>query len=141
MNAGVQRRAERRWVVDQVAASAAFGVLVLGIPLVVAWRFGDYGVVLNWPVGARIALALAPVAPIAYYIYALVAFYRSRDELQQRKLTEAAVVATLIVLFGTFAWGWFELQVLLPPLHSLWTLPAFWAAFVVTQWFVDRRYR
>lgn len=141
MTAGSQRRAERRWVVNQAVAIFVYGTLVLGIPSVVAWRFGDYGAVLTWPAIARIALALAPMVPIAYLVHALVAFYRSRDELQRRKIAEATIAAVLIVGLGSFAWGWLALAGLLPPLHSIWTLPALCATFWAASWFVDRRYR
>ena len=141
MNAGVQRRAEKRWLANHAAAFFAYGIVVIGIPAAIAWRFGDYGAVLAWPASARIALALAPMAPIAYFVYAFVAFYRSRDELQRRKIAEATIASVLVVGLATFAWGWLALADLLPPLHSLWTLPALCAAFGTASWFVDRRYR
>lgn len=141
MNAGVQRRAEKRWLVNHALAFFAYGIVVVGIPAAIAWRFGDYSAVLAWPASARIALALAPMAPIAYSVYSFVAFYRSRDELQRRKLAEATIASALIVGLATFAWGWLALADVLPPLHSLWTLPALCATFCAALWFVDRRYR
>ena len=141
MNAGAQKRAERRWILDTVAASSVFGAIVLGIPLIFLWRGVDYGVVTSWPVSARIALALAPMAPIAYAVYAFIAFYRSRDELQRRKISEAVNIAFVTTGLCTFAWGFLATHLLVPPMHSLWTFPALLAAYWAASWFVERRYR
>lgn len=141
MNASAQKRAERRWIVDTVAASSVFGAIVLGVPLVFLWRGVDYGVVLSWPVSARIALALAPMVPIAYAVYAFIAFYRSRDELQRRKISEAVNIAFVTAGLCTFAWGFLATHLLVPPMHSLWTFPALLAAYWAASWFVERRYR
>ena len=127
-----QRAAQKRWAIDVVVAFAAYSILVIGVPLVVQQ---------DWAAGAHGALALAPVIPIAYFVRALVAFYRSRDELQRRKMAEAAIVSVLTVGLSTFAWGWLELAGLLPPLHSIWTLPALLAVYGVASFFVERRYR
>ena len=153
MNADTRHRTERRWVVDQVVAGLAFGTLLLGIPSVIAWRFGEYGVVLDWPVGVRIALALVKVAPLAYLVYAFVAFYRSRDELERRKVAEAAMASFLIVGCSTFMWWWLVWHALLPPVITVTVpageanlLPLLWCVWLwLVHWaasrFVDRRYR
>lgn len=145
MNAVAQKRAERRWILDTVVVSLVFGTIVLGVPLVFlwhgVWHGVDYGVVTSWPVGARIALALAPMVPIAYAVYAFVAFYQSRDELQRRKISEAVNIAFVTVGLCTFAWGFLAAHLLVPPMHSLWTFPALLAAYWAASWFVERRYR
>ena len=127
-----QRSAETRWAIDVVVAFVAYSVIVIGAPLVVEQ---------DWPAVVRGVLALAPVVPILYFVRALVAFYRSRDELQRRKMAEAAIVSVLVVGLSTFAWGWLALASLLPPLHSVWTLPALLAVYGVASFFVERRYR
>ena len=124
--------AEKRWAIDVAVAFAVYSVLVIGAPLVVEQQ---------WPAVVRGALALAPMVPILYFVRALVAFYRSRDELQRRKMAEAAIVSVLVVGLSTFAWGWLALASLLPPLHSVWTLPALLAVYGVASFFVERRYR
>ena len=135
MNVASQRSqasAEKRWAIDVAVAFAAYSVLVIGAPLVVEQ---------DWPAVVRGVLALAPMVPILYFVRALVAFYRSRDELQRRKMAEAAIVSVLVVGLSTFAWGWLELADLLPPLHSVWTLPALLAVYGIASFFVERRYR
>ena len=124
--------AEKRWAIDVVVAFAVYSVIVIGAPLVVEQ---------DWSAVAHGALALAPVVPILYFVRALVAFYRSRDELQRRKMAEAAIVSVLVVGLSSFAWGWLALAGLLPPLHGIWTLPALLAVYGVASFFVERRYR
>ena len=127
-----QRSAEKRWAIDVAVAFAVYSVLVIGAPFVVEQQ---------WPAVVRGVLALLPMAPILYFVRALVAFYRSRDELQRRKMAEAAIVSVLVVGLSTFAWGWLALADLLPPLHSIWTLPALLAVYGIASFFVERRYR
>lgn len=127
-----QASAEKRWAIDVAVAFAVYSVLVIGAPLVVEQE---------WPAVVRGVLALLPMAPILYFVRALVAFYRSRDELQRRKMAEAAIVSVLVVGMSTFAWGWLALARLLPPLHSVWTLPALLAVYGIASFFVERRYR
>ena len=79
--------------------------------------------------------------PIAYFAYALLAFYRTRDELQRRQMAEATIAAAAVVGLSTFAWGWLELAGLLPPLHSIWILPALFGVFWAALYFIGRRYR
>ena len=124
--------AEKRWTMDVAVAFAVYSILVIGAPLVVEQ---------DWSAVVRGALALAPMVPILYFVRALVAFYRSRDELQRRKMAEAAIVSVLVVGLSSFAWGWIALAGLLPPLHSIWMLPALLAVYGIASFFVERRYR
>ena len=132
MNASAQSRAERRWVADVVVAFSVYGVLAIGTP----WIAKE-----SWPASARFALALASMVPIAYFAHALLAFYRTRDELQRRQMAEATIAAAAVVGLCTFAWGWLELAGLLPPLHSLWILPALFGVFWAALYFIGRRFR
>ena len=132
MNIAPQSRGEKRWFVDVAATFSVYGIFVIGTSLL-----GNE----DWPAGVRIALALAPMAPVLYFVRALIAFYRSRDELQRRKMAEATIASAFVVGFGTFAWGWLEIAGLAPPLHSIWILPALFGVFGATSYFVGRRYR
>ena len=132
MNIAPQSRGERRWFVDVAATFSVYGLFVVAT---------SHLLNKDWPAGVRIALALAPIAPMLYFVRALIVFYRTRDELQRRKMAEATIASAFVVGFGTFAWGWLEIAGLAPPLPSIWILPALFGAFGATTYFVGRRYR
>ena len=132
MNIAPQSRGERRWFVDVAVTFSVYGIFVIGT---------SHLLNKDWPAGVRIALALAPITPMLYFVRALIVFYRTRDELQRRKMAEATIASTFVVGFGTFAWGWLEIAGLAPPLPSVWILPALFGAFGATTYFVGRRYR
>ena len=132
MKSAGARQARRRWRRDCLASFAGYSVLVLASPAVV-----DGG----WPLAVRGVAALAPMLPIAYFIWALVVFSRSWDEMQRRILLEAFLIAGAGVALGSFAWGWLALRVGVPELHAIWILPVLLGALGVACWFVSRRYR
>lgn len=73
---------------------------------------------------ARAALALLPVIPALYGLHAVIVFYRAMDEFQQRILSESMLVASLLVGFGTFAYGFLEGVLELPTIPLIWIFPA-----------------
>ena len=127
-----RHRSERRWAIDVAVTFSVYGVLVVGAPLVAQE---------DWPASARVAIALAPTVPVLYFVRALLAFYRTRDELERRNMAEATVASAVVVGFGSFAWGWLEVAGIAPALHSIWILPALVGVFGAAMYFVGRRYR
>lgn len=90
-----------------------------------------------WQMGL---LALLPMLPIALFVRAVILFSRSWDELQHRKALEAALIAFVIVGFGTFAYGFLE-GVGFPRLEVIWILPMLLSVQGVAQIFVALRYQ
>ena len=86
------------------------------------------------------ALALAPMLPVLLFVKAMLVFYRSLDELQRKVAAEAIVVAASVVGLGSFAWGWLELRLAVPPLPTIWLLPALFAAYGLALPVVSRKY-
>lgn len=95
---------------------------------------------LDLPRWAVIVLSLAPVAPALMMLRAYIAFTRSMDEFQRRLQSEALLVASAIVVFGSFAYGFLEEWADFPHVSLLWVFPAFCAAWGLASLFVRRRY-
>lgn len=88
----------------------------------------------------RTALALAPMLPVLLFVKAMLAFYRTLDELQRKVVGDAIVVAACMVGFGSFAWGWLEIRMAVPVLPTVWVLPALFATFGIALPVVSRKY-
>jgi len=100
-----------------------FGGAMMGYMLVLfgsvhLLRSGEYGPVITG------MLALSPVIPALFGLYAVLTFYRAIDEFQKRVIAEAMLIATLLVGFGTFAWGFLEGAMDLPAIPTIWIFPA-----------------
>ncbi len=119
----------RRMLVFAVVYSAA----ILGVNL------ADNMLDLSAPV--RIALALIPVAPAAFAVFAIISFVRAMDEVQARIITESVLIAAVIVSLGSFTYGMLRGAVELPAIEAFWYMPALIAVAGLAQVFVARRYR
>lgn len=71
----------------------------------------------------RGAVALMPVIPGLFALWAVVVFYRSIDEFKQRLVAEAMIIAALLMGFGTFAYGFLEGALALPAFPTIWIFP------------------
>ena len=69
-------------------------------------------------------VAVSPVIPALFGLYAVLTFYRAIDEFQKRVIAEAMLIASLLVGFGTFAWGFLEASLDLPAIPTIWIFPA-----------------
>ena len=126
-------KAGKRYALNFALAMTAYGILVIGAPLL------DDALTLPEP--ARLALAIAPVLPALFGLREFLIYFRSLDEVQARIQSEAILIAAAIVAFASFAWGFVELWMDAPRVSVLWVLPAMAAAWGLATPFVARRYR
>lgn len=127
------KAAAKRYRRDVAIAGAIYLVLVFGAALWIR-NFDP-------PQWAVIVLSLAPVAPALMMLRAYIEFTRSMDEFQRRVQSEALIVASAIVVFGSFAYGFLEEWAGFPHVPLLWVFPAFSFVFGVAHIIVRRRYR
>ncbi len=88
----------------------------------------------------RIGLSILPVIPAFFMLLAILAFVRSWDEVQQRILTEGALIGSALVGFGTFTYGWMQGAIDLPPIHASFILPMLILATWLSSVVIKRRY-
>lgn len=127
------KAAAKRYRRDVAIAGAIYLVLVFGAALWIR-NFDP-------PQWAVIVLSLAPVAPALMMLRAYIEFTRSMDEFQRRVQSEALIVASAIVLFGSFAYGFLEEWADFPHVPMIWVFPAFCIAWGLASFFIRRRYR
>lgn len=96
---------------------------------------------LDLPQWLVIVLALLPVAPALLMLRAYIEFTRSMDEFQRRVQSEALLVASAVIVFGSFAYGFLEEWAGFPHVPLLWIFPVFCAAWGVATIFIRRRYK
>ncbi|MFN0024735.1 MAG: hypothetical protein ACKVS5_12660 [Parvularculaceae bacterium] len=91
-------------------AHAMFWALYSMIVILVVPRVHDLEGFDSWPVPARLALALAPVAPVALWMAASARFLaRLPDELIVQQTHRATATAGGVTLLVLFAQGWVDL--------------------------------
>jgi hypothetical protein len=127
------KQARRRYVRD-MAISA-----VLYVGFVFAAAFAIRNLVL--PQWTLIVLSLLPVAPALLMLRAYITYTRAMDEFQRRLQSEALIVATGVILFVSFAYGFLEEWADFPHLPLIWVFPAFAFVFGLTHMVVRRRYK
>ena len=85
--------------------------------------------------------ALIPMIPVALIVISIVRFFRRQDEMNQRIMGESHLIAGMITLFASFAYGFLESYADAPALPIIFVLPAFWALLIPIAPLVSRRYR
>jgi hypothetical protein len=93
------------------------------------------------PQWALIVLSLLPTAPALLMLRAYLTYTRAMDEFQRRLQSEALIVATGIVLFSSFAYGFLEEWASFPHVPLIWIFPAFSFVFGLTHFVIRRRYK
>lgn len=96
---------------------------------------------LDLPQWAVIVLSLIPVAPALLMLRAYIEFTRAMDEFQRRMQSEALIVATAIILFSSFAYGFLEEWADFPHVPLIWVFPAFGFVFGIAHLIIARRYK
>ncbi len=115
-----------------IAIAIAYTASVIGMNLAdMAWE-------LSQPV--RIGLSLVPVIAAFLMLPTILAFIRSWDEVQQRIITEAALMGSAVVGFGTFTYGFLLGAIDLPTIHPTLILPALILTTSLAHPLVRRRY-
>lgn len=127
------RQAKRRYVRDMAVSAVVYVAFVFGAALVI--RNFDA------PQWARIVLALIPVAPALMMLRAYLVHLNAMDEFQRRLQTDALLIATGIVVFGSFAYGFLEEWADLPHVPLLWVFPVFSFVFGITHAINRHRYK
>ena len=125
--------AKRRYVRDMAVSGALYVALVIGGALII--RYG------HPPQWALIVLALLPVAPALMMLRAYLAYLRSMDEFQRRLQTEALLIATGVVAFGSFAYGFLEDWANFPRVSLIWVFPVLSFVFGFPHIYIRRRYK
>lgn len=92
--------------------------------------------------GAALYLvALIPALPTALVFVVILRALRRMDELQQRIIGEATIIAASLVGFASFAYGLLESYADMPSVPLVWILPALFAVQGVALPFIRRRYQ
>ncbi|PWE17099.1 hypothetical protein DDZ18_10390 [Marinicauda salina] len=125
--------AAKRYSFRIAGAAGAYAGAVVGVNAL------DAGFALDAPV--RVGLALLPVLPALYGLWAALQFVRAMDEVQARIISEAMLVSALIVGFASFTYGFLEGALALPDISMIWVLPALLGVMGVAQVFVRMRYQ
>jgi hypothetical protein len=134
--AGCEGRNWRRYLIEFGGAMALYTASV-PLTIILAQRYELQG-------AEALAAAMIPVVPTLLALWAFLRQFWRMDELQRRIVSEAMVVAALVVGLGTFALGWVltVTDAILPVAATLiWVLPAMIAVWGVAMFFVKRRYR
>lgn len=108
--------------------------LTLAIPALLAGRITQ-GSTLSY------AVALIPVPGLLLLLWAGVRALRRKDELQQRVMGEAGVIAGFVTGLVCFAYGMLEVYAGLPKFPTIWVFPIFLFVFILLKPFIQRRYR
>ncbi|MGE0743162.1 MAG: hypothetical protein AB7O98_17640 [Hyphomonadaceae bacterium] len=93
------------------------------------------------PHWAVIVLSLLPTAPALLMLRAYLTYVSALDEFQRSLHVRALIVATALVVFGSFAYGFLEEWAAFPHLPLLWVFPVFSVTFGLAHIVIRRRYK
>lgn len=95
----------------------------------------------DWPLLARVTLALAPAAAAILIVPVVLNFVATMDEVQRRIISESCLVSMVVVGLGTFAYSFAENALALPEISLVWIWPALMGVAGLAQVPVKRRLR
>ena len=127
------KESARRYRRDMASSGALYVALVFAGALAI--RNFDLP---HWSV---IVLSLLPVAPALMMLRAYLAFTRSMDEFQRRLQSEALLIASAVIVFGSFAYGFLEEWADFPHVPMIWIFPVFSAVWGIAHLIISRRYK
>ena len=130
---GASKEAKRRYLRGMGAAA----ILYVGAVFAGALAIRQ----MDLPQWAIVVLALLPTAPALLMLRAYLTYVSSLDEFQRRMQIQAVIVATALVLFGSFAYGFLEEWADFPHLPLLWVFPIFSMTFGIAHLVIRRRYQ
>jgi len=122
--------ANRRYVLQLVVCMLAY-VAVL-VPAMWLLNHGIEGAL-------KVAVAIAPVVPVAFVFLAVLRYFAATDEFQRRLMVESLAIAGGITALLAVTYGFLE-NAGLPYLSTWWTYTAFMAAWLIARLFVSRTY-
>ena len=122
----------KQYMRNMAIASVLYVAAVLAINLI------DDNFILATPV--RVLMSLLPVLPAIGMLVAMVIFVRSMDEFQRRVISEATLIAAIVVGLGTFTYGFIQGALDWPDIPTIWIMPALIAiqgvaSFIVRKWY------
>jgi hypothetical protein len=124
----------KRYLIEFGGAMLLYTATLLFLMPVLLDRLEDQGA-LVW------VAAMLPLIPTVLIVVAIVRFHRSQDEMHQRVMGEVYLIAAMIVIFGSFGYGFLEAYADAPPLPVIFILPAFFALWIPITPIVWKRYR
>ena len=126
-------RPEAKQYMQRMAiVSILYVVAVVGINVI------DDAMTLATPV--RVILSLLPVLPAVGMLVVMVIFVRSMDEFHRRVISEATLIAAIVVGLGTFTYGFIQGALDWPDIPTIWIMPSLIAVqgvatFIVRRWY------
>jgi hypothetical protein len=127
------KEAARRYRRDMALAGFLYAVFVTIAALAING--------LELPPWSVILLSLMPVAPALMMLRAYLVFTRAMDEFQRRVQGEAIIIASAVVVFGSFAYGFLEEWADFPHVPMIWIFPVFSFVFGIAHLLIWRRYK
>ena len=124
----------KRYLREFIYSMIAY-VFTLSISLISLGFFADYP--LN---PARIVVALAPVIPVIFMIFAFLRYLNGIDELQQRIQLLAIGFAAGTTSMLAFSYGFLE-NVGFPPISLMWVFPIMIGLWGIGLAFISRKYQ
>ena len=124
----------KRYLREFIYSMIAY-VFTLSISLIGLGFFADYP--LN---PARIIVALAPVIPVIFMIFAFLRYLNGIDELQQRIQLLAIGFAAGTTSMLAFSYGFLE-NVGFPPISLMWVFPIMIGLWGIGLAFISRKYQ
>lgn len=127
------KKATIRYFRDIAVAGALYIVFVFIGALIVRH--------LDPPQFVKIILAILPMAPALMMLRAYLVHLNAMDEFQRRMQTDALLITTGIVVFGSFAYGFLEEWADFPRAETLWFFPIFSFLFAAVHMVIRWRNR
>ena len=130
--------AEKRYTRRMMITMTAYVIVLFGSILMLR------GIAADWPMAAKVLLALSPVVPVAYFGKAFVIYLNECDELMRRIELEAIGLSSLIVglLFLSLGFlGRAKIIALDGVTVAVWVFPLLCGVYGLTKWLASRRYQ
>jgi hypothetical protein len=130
--------AEKRYTRRMMITMTAYVIVLFGSILMLRGSAAD------WPIAAKVLLALSPVVPVAYFGKAFVIYLNECDELMRRIELEAIGLSSLIVglLFLSLGFlGRAKIIALDGVTVAVWVFPLLCGVYGLTKWLASRRYQ
>jgi hypothetical protein len=91
-------------------------------------------------VAVAVVVALIPVLPFLYAMFAVVGNVRRQDEMQRRIHLEAVLITALLTGAATFSYGLLEAAELAPDLSMVFVAPFMIVVWGIANVLISRRY-
>tara|TARA_B110000305_G_C19006161_1_gene432783 strand:+ start:157 stop:627 length:471 start_codon:yes stop_codon:yes gene_type:complete len=110
------KKEEIKFTKQFMSAMALFLVILAVRTFALEWY--EYGTI------TKALIAISPVIPMFYALWAYVKHYRSMDEYMQRITGESFLWAIGVISFSSFAYGLLQYEMDVPAISLAWFMPA-----------------